>query len=195
MSRHVVGNFKGIGKVYGQVFIDSYSRVADTKLSQEKTALTSADLLNDRVLPWYEEQGVPLLRILTDRGSDYKGRVANHAYELYLSVEGLTHTTPKAYCPQTNGMCERFNKPMKQEFFATAMRKKLYTSLAELQRDLDAWLWYYNSERPHSGKYCYGKTPLQTFEASKGLALAKHNALMFYKEASASSQLTDKKIV
>ena len=71
--------FKGIGKVYGQVFIDSYSRVAATKLYREKTALTSADLLNDRVLLWYQEQGVPLLRILTDRGSEYKGKVANHA--------------------------------------------------------------------------------------------------------------------
>ena len=156
--------------------------------------MTSADLLNDRVLPWYQEQGVPLLRILTDRGSEYKGRVANHAYELFLSIEGIPHTTTKAYSPQTNGMCERFNKPMKQEFFARAMRKKIYTSLAELQRDLDEWLCYYNAERPHSGKYCYGKTPLQTFMASKGLAVEKHNELMFYKEAADSRQLTDKKI-
>ena len=192
---YYVGNFKGIGKVYGQVFIDSYSRVADTKLYQEKTAITSADLLNDRVLPWYQEQGVPLLRILTDRGSEYKGRVENHAYELFLSVEGIVHTTTKAYSPQTNGMCERFNKTMKQEFFDTAMRKKIYTSLSALQRDLDEWLSYYNSERPHSGKYCYGKTPLQTFMDSKEVAVEKHNELSFYKEAADSCQITDKIIV
>ena len=131
---------------------------------------------------------------MTDRGSEYKGQVANHAYALFLSVEGITHTTPKAYSPQTNGMCERFNKTLKQEFFDTAMRKKIYTSLSELQSDLDEWLCYYNSDRPHSGKYCYGKTPLQRFMDSKGLAVEKHNELMYYKKASDSCQLTDKKV-
>ena len=191
---YYVGNFKGIGKVYGQVFIDSYSRLADTKLYKEKTALTSADLLNDRILPWYQRHEVPLLRILTDRGSEYKGRLENHAYELFLSVEGISHTTTKAYSPQTNGMCERFNKTMKEEFFDTAMRKKLYRTLEELQGDLDAWLVYYNEERVHSGRYCYGKTPLKTFIDSKGMALEKNNELMFYKERAYSQELADKNI-
>lgn len=79
-------------------------------------------MLNDRVLPWYETQGIPILRILTDRGSEYKGNIEHHAFELFLSIEGIEHTTAKAYSPQTNGMCERFNKTMKQEFFDTAMR-------------------------------------------------------------------------
>ena len=187
-------NFKGIGKVSGQVFIDSYSRVADTKLYKEKTALTSADVLNDRILPWYQRHEVPLLRILTDRGSEYKGSLENHAYELFLSVEGISHTTTKAYCPQTNGMCEGFNKTMKEEFFDTAMRKKLYRSLEELQADLDAWLVYYNEERVDSGRYCYGKTPLKTFIDSKGMALEKNNELMFYKEKAYSQELADKNI-
>ena len=191
---YYVGNFKGIGKVYGQVFIDSYSRLADTKLYKEKTALTSADVLNDRILPWYQRHEVPLLRILTDRGSEYKGSLENHAYELFLSVEGISHTSTKAYCPQTNGMCERFNKTMKEEFFDTAMRKKLYRSLEELQADLDAWLVYYNEERVDSGRYCYGKTPLKTFIDSKGMALEKNNELMFYKERAYSQELADKNI-
>lgn len=174
---YYVGNFKGIGKVYGQVFIDSYSRVADVKLYEDKTALTSADMLNDRIIPWYDEQGVPILRVLTDRGSEYKGKIENHAYQLFLSIEGIEHTTTKAYSPQTNGMCERFNKTMKQEFFDTAMRKKIYSSLVELQQDLDAWLHYYNHERPHSGRYCYGKTPMQTFIDSKKLAVEKSNEI------------------
>ena len=121
---YYVGTFKGIGKVYTQTFIDTYSRVADTKLYTEKTAITSADILNDRVLPWYEEEGVPILRILTDRGTEYKGNVENHAFELFLSIEGIEHTTTKAYHPQTNGICERFHKTMKTEFFEIAMRKK-----------------------------------------------------------------------
>ena len=180
--------------MHPKVFIASYSRVADVKRYEDKTALTSADLLNDRVLPWYQEQEVPLLRILTDRGSEYKGKLENHAYALFLSVEGITHTTTKAYSPQTNGMCERFHKTMKQAFFDTAMRKKIYQRISALQIDLDSWLCYYNGARPHSGKYCYGKTPLQTFRDSKGLALEKHNVLRFYKEVADKCELTDKKI-
>ena len=67
--------------------------------------------------------------------------------------------------------------------------------MAELHRDLDVWLSYYNADRPHSGKYCYGKTPLQTFRDTKGLALEKYHELMLYKEVSDSEQLADKKIV
>ncbi len=143
---YYVGNFKGIGKVYGQTFIDSYSRVTDAKLYTDKTAITSADMLNDRVLPWYEEQGIPILRILTDRGTEYKGNIEHHAFELFLSIEGIEHTVTKAYSPQTNGICERFHKTMKNEFYDTAMRKKIYNSLFELQKDLDTWLHYYNNE-------------------------------------------------
>lgn len=122
---------------------------------------------------------MPILRILTDRGTEYKGKIENHAYQLFLSIEGIEHTITKAYSPQTNGICERFNKTMKQEFFETAMRKKIYLSLEELQLDLDIWLEYYNNERPHSGKYCYGKTPMQTFKDSKRLAVEKSNEILY----------------
>jgi transposase InsO family protein len=175
-----VGNFKGIGKVYGQVFIDSYSRVTSAKLYTEKTALTAADLLNDKVLPWYQEQNVPILRILTDRGTEYKGnKVEHHAFELLLSTAGIEHTVNKAYSAQTNGFCEGFNKTMKQEFFDVAMRKTTYANLSDLQEALDSWLHYYNYERPHSGKYCYGKTPIQTWEDSKKLVLEKNNPISY----------------
>ena len=188
---YYVGNFKGIGKVYGQTYIDSYTRVAEAKLYTEKTAITSADILNDRVLPWYEEQGVPILRIMTDTGTEYKGTIEHHAYELFLSIEGIEHTVTKAYSPQTNGMCERFHKTMKTEFYDTAMRKKIYTSLEELQRDLDKCLYEYNYERSHSGKYCYGKTPMQTFIDSKHLALEKNNELLYLASMSDSREYTD----
>ncbi|WP_342271063.1 IS481 family transposase [Candidatus Tisiphia endosymbiont of Parasteatoda lunata] len=188
---YYVGNFKGIGKVYGQTFIDSYSRVTDAKLYTDKTAITSADMLNDRVLPWYEEQGIPILRILTDRGTEYKGNIEHHAFELFLSIEGIEHTVTKAYSPQTNGICERFHKTMKNEFYDTAMRKKIYNSLFELQKDLDTWLHYYNNERPHSGKYCYGKTPMQTFKDSKKLAFEKNNDILYLEHLSDSQNLSD----
>jgi len=70
-------------------------------------AITSADLLNDRVLPFFEEHQIPLLRILTDRGSEYKGKPEHHEYELYLTIEGIEHSKTQVRHPQTNGICER----------------------------------------------------------------------------------------
>ncbi len=170
---YYVGTIKGIGRIYQQTFIDTYSKVAFAKLYTRKTALTAADLLNDRVVPWFEQQDVPLLRILTDRGTEYNGSLQHHEYQLYLAIEGIAHTRTKARSPQTNGICERFHRTVQDEFYQVTFRKKLYTSLDELQVDLDEWLEQYNRERSHSGKYCEGRTPLQTFRETKHLAYQK----------------------
>lgn len=170
---YYVGTIKGVGRIYQQTFIDTYSRVAFCKLYTERTAIVAADLLNDRVLPFFNEQGIALLRILTDRGTEYLGRVERHAYQLYLAVEDIDHTKTKARSPQTNGICERFHRTIKQEFYDITFRKKLYRSVEELQIDLDHWLGTYNNQRPHSGRYCYGKTPMQTFNESRHIALDK----------------------
>src|SRR5215467_16151548 len=170
---YYVGTIKSIGRIYGQTFIDTYSKLDLVKLYDRKNALVAADLLNDRVLPFFEEHEIPLLRVLTDRGTEYCGQREHHEYELYLAVENIDHSRTKARHPQTNGICERFHRTIQEEFYATAFRKKLYTSLEELQADLDAWLEEYNRTRPHSGKYCYGKTPLQTFLDSLALAREK----------------------
>jgi hypothetical protein len=172
---YYVGNIKGVGRIYQQTFIDTYSRVAFAKLYTTKHAITSADILNDRVIPFFEENNIPLLRILTDRGTEFKGKPEHHEYELYLSLEGIDHTKTQVRHPQTNGICERLHRTMQEEFYAIAFRKKLYDNLELLQKDLDAWVEYYNNERPHSGRYCFGKTPMQTF--SESLPLAKDKML------------------
>lgn len=167
---YYVGTMKGVGRIYQQTFIDTYSRVAQAKLYLEKTAITAADMLNDRVVPFFDEQYVNLLRILTDRGTEYCGKVENHSYQLYLAMEDIDHSRTKANHPQTNGICERFHKTMKNEFYDIAFRKKIYSSVEELQIDVDHWIAKYNEQRPHSGKHCYGKTPMQTFREAKHLA-------------------------
>jgi transposase InsO family protein len=167
---YYVGTIKSIGRIYGQTFIDTYSKVAFVKLYDRKNALVAADMLNDRVLPFFDEQGVPLLRVLTDRGTEYCGNREHHEYQLYLAVENIDHSKTKAYSPQTNGICERFHRTMQEEFYSIAFRKRLYSTLDELQADVDAWLKEYNEQRPHSGKYCFGKTPIQTFLDSKYLS-------------------------
>lgn len=170
---YFVGTMKGVGRIYQQTFIDTYSRVALAKLYLEKTALTSADMLNDKVIPFFDEQEIGLLRILTDRGTEYCGKVENHSYQLYLAMEDIDHSKTKANHPQTNGICERFHKTMKNEFYDIAFRKKIYRSLEELQIDVDHWIEKYNTQRPHSGRYCFGKTPIQTFQEAKYLAREK----------------------
>jgi transposase InsO family protein len=170
---YYVGTIKGVGRIYQQTFVDTYSRVAFARLYTEKTAITAADTLNGTVLPFFAAQDVPLLRILTDRGTEYCGKAENHAYQLYLGIENIDHTKTKTSSPQTNGICERFHRTMKQEFYDIAFRKKFYSSIQELQTDADEWLRSYNEQRPHSGKYCYGKTPMQTFRDAKELAQSK----------------------
>jgi transposase InsO family protein len=168
-----VGTIKGVGRIYQQTFIDTYSKVVFVKLYDRKNALVAADWLNDRVLPFFEQQAVPLLRILTDRGTEYCGTLQHHEYQLYLAIENIDHTRTKARHPQTNGICERFHRTIQDEFYAVAFRKKIYTTLEELQKDLDEWVEQYNRERTHTGKYCFGRTPWQTFQETKHLAHAK----------------------
>lgn len=171
---YYVGNMKGVGRIYQQTFVDTYSRVAICKLYTDKTAITSADLLNDRIIPFFAEYNIPLLRVLTDRGTEYCGKVENHAYQLYLAIENIDHSKTKVRSPQSNGICERFHRTLKEEFYDTAFRKKIYNSLEELQVDLDEYLRKYNNQRPHSGKFCYGKTPMQTFLDSVKIAKEKY---------------------
>jgi transposase InsO family protein len=168
-----VGTIKGVGRIYQQTFLDTYTKVAFAKLYDRKNALVAADILNDRVLPFFEQYEIPLLRMLTDRGTEYCGKREDHEYELYLSVEDIDHSKTRVRSPQSNGICERFNKTVLQEFYQVAFRKKVYPSLEELQLDLDRWIEYYNGERTHTGKYCFGKTPMQTFLDAIPLAKAK----------------------
>src|SRR5512134_683940 len=143
-----VGTLKGVGRVYQQTFIDTYAKVAFAKLYDRKTPITAADLLNDRVVPFFDEHAIKLCRVLTDRGTEYCGG-QSHEYELYLAVEDIDHSRTKTKSPQTNGICERFHRTVLDEFYRVAFRKKIYRTIDELQDDLDAWFASYNERRPH----------------------------------------------
>ena len=157
-----VGTLKGVGRIYQQTFVDTYSKVAFAKLYKTKTPITSADILNDKVLPFFESYDLPMLRILTDRGTEYCGKVEQHDFELYLAINGIEHSKTKARHPQTNGICERFHKTILQEFYQSTFRKKIYDTIEGLQEDLDTWINEYNFNRTHQGKMCCGRTPIQT---------------------------------
>ena len=168
-----VGTLKGVGRIYQQTFVDTYSKVAFAKLYTTKTPITAADMLNDRVLLFFEQHELPMLRILTDRGTEYCGKAEHHDYQLYLALNDIEHTKTKAQSPQTNGICERFHKTILQEFYQVTFRKKIYATIESLQKDLDEWINYYNNHRTHQGKKCCRRTPIDTLTDGKQIWLEK----------------------
>ena len=159
---YYVGTIKGVGRIYQQTAIDTHANVGFAKVYAEKTALTAADLFNDKVLPFYDDYNINVLRVLTDNGREFCGLKDNHPYELFLHLNDIEHTKTRVRRPQTNGSVERLNQTIKNEFYEVAFRKKLYRSVEEIQTDLDEFMRYYNDERTNQGKYCLGRTPLQT---------------------------------
>ncbi|MEX0595454.1 MAG: IS481 family transposase, partial [Candidatus Paceibacterota bacterium] len=121
-----VGHIKGVGRIYQQTYVDTYSKHAICKLYTAKTAITSADILNDKVIPFYEAQEMPVLRILTDRGTEFCGKADSHEYQLFLALNDIEHSRTKVKHPQTNGICERFHKTILQEFYQIAFRKQIF---------------------------------------------------------------------
>lgn len=168
-----VGYIKGVGRIYQQTVIDTFSAVGFAKLYTAKVPVTAADILNDRVLPFFESHMIPVMRVLTDRGTEYCGAPEKHLYELFLQMNDIEHTMTKAKSPQTNGICERFHQTVLNEFYKVAFRKTLYKSVEQLQEDLDFYMLQYNEERTHQGKRCKGRTPMQTFLDSLHLAREK----------------------
>jgi len=162
-----VGYLKGVGRIYQQTVIDTYSSVAFAKVYTAKIPVTAADVLNDRVLPFFEDQQIPVLRILTDRGTEFSGALDKHPYELYLELNEIEHTKTKAKSPQTNGICERVHQTILNEFYRVTFRKKVYSDLETLQSDLEGYMNGYNSTRTHQGKRCQGRTPMETFLEGK----------------------------
>ncbi len=164
-----VGYIKGVGKIYQQTMIDTFSNVGFAKLYLDKTSLSAADALNDKVLPFFDDEHMKVLRVLTDNGRKYCGPQDQHKYTLFLHLNDIEHSRTKVRCPQTNGCVEKLNQTIYEEFYKIAFRKKLYSSLETLQEDLDVFMNYYNKDRTNQGKHCEGKTPYETLE--QGYAL------------------------
>ncbi|CDU31554.1 transposase [Burkholderia pseudomallei] len=96
--------------------------MAFATLHDRKAPLPAADLLNDRVAPFFDSAGILLLHVLTDRGTEYCGNPEHREYELYLALEDMDH----ARTPQTGGIVERLHKTMLNEFYRIALRKVVY---------------------------------------------------------------------
>lgn len=164
------GTLKGVGKVYVQVVVDTFCSLAFAKVYTSKMPVTAADTLVDRVLPFYEALGVPVQAILTDNGREFCGKPEGHPFELLLAMEGIEHRTTKIATPRTNGFVERMNRTLLDECFRVAGRQTWYITPAEIQRDLDVFLRYYNLERSHQGYRLKGRTPAQALRETLCIA-------------------------
>lgn len=162
-----VGTLKGIGRVYLQAVVDTYGSFAFGKLYTSKLPETAVDVLYNRVLPFYEAQGLPVEYLLTDNGREYCGRAMIHPYQIFLELLEIQHRRTQVARPRTNGFVERFHRTALDEFFREAFRGKFYASVEELQEDLDGWLQHYNYQRPHRGYRNMGRRPIETIEAGK----------------------------
>lgn len=165
----MVGTLKGIGRVYLQAVVDTYGSFAFGKLYTSKVPETAVDVLYDRVLPFYEAQGLVVENILTDNGREYCGRPMIHPYQIFLELHDIEHRRTKVARPRTNGFVERFNRTVLDEFFREAFRTTFYASVDELQVDLDRWFQHYNYERPHRGYRNLGRRPIETVEMGKAV--------------------------
>lgn len=182
---YYVGYIKGIGKIYQQTGIDTYSNIGFAKLYLDKTQTVAADFLNSKVLPFFDEHRISILRMLTDNGREYCGRSDSHHYQLFLHLSDIEHSRTKVRHPQTNGAVEKLNQTIKNEFYEVAFRKTLYRSLEAMQVDLDIFMKKYNFERTNQGKRCRGRTPYQTFE--EGVRLYKE--MVYYAEKEENEEL------
>lgn len=168
-----VGMMTGVGRIHQQAFIDTYSKRVHATPYDRKTPITAADVLNHRGVPFPDAHDVPLLRILTDRGTDHCASPERHQYDLSRAGEDIDHSRTKTKSPQTNGIVERCHKTALNTFYRIAFRNKLHAALAEPQEDLDEWIKSYTQERPHQGRWCYGTTPMATFPDTAHVAREK----------------------
>jgi transposase InsO family protein len=160
----MVGSLKGVGRIYLQTAIDCFSRFAFGRMYTNKMPVTALHLLNNDVLPFFEQEGIKIDSILSDNGREFCGRPDHHPYELFLQLEGIEHKKTRVRRPQSNGIAERLNRTLLDEHFRVAGRKNWYENIEEMQKDFDAYMHRYNYSRPHQGRNMNGRTPCEVFK-------------------------------
>ena len=158
-----VGTIKGVGRVYQFTGIDTYSSYGWAKLLLDKTADSACDFLTH---VQNSRGDISIHAIMTDNGKEFTTHweSKNHDFEKLLKELNIQHRLTKVRHPWTNGACERLNRTILEEFHQVAFRTKIYTSLEELDQDLQQYILRYNTKRTHHGKRTQGKMPVQLFQ-------------------------------
>lgn len=162
-----VDHFEKLGRLYLHIAIDSYTRYTFARYSLHKSAESCREFLVEEVIPWSQEQGFQIQKILTDRGSEFYNPRTPNEYQTLLREKGIEHLLVKAYnSSQLNGLCRQFEKLVETEFLSSIARENQNKRLWKLQERLDRWMDKYNTETAQPARYCYGKTPAETLAAS-----------------------------
>jgi transposase InsO family protein len=158
-----VGTLKGVGKVYLQTAIDCHSRYAWARLYPSKMPVTAVHLMNNDVIPTFEQHNAKIDAVLSDNGREFCGRPDQHPYELFLQLEEIEHRTTRVKRPQSNGIVERLHRTLLDEHFRVEGRRTWFETVDEMQTVLDSYMDSYNQRRPHQGRGMNGRTPAQAF--------------------------------
>jgi len=155
-----IGKLVYEGRIYLHAVVDSYSNYAFANLYPSKRAATAVAVLDNDVLPFFDERGFPIEAIMTNNGREFCG-TDSHPYESFLKRYKIEHWHSDPGKLHTSGFLARFRGIVIAEFFGEALRTKFYRNSTELQADLETWLDYYNTKRAHRGYPNLGKSPLE----------------------------------
>jgi len=156
-----IGNLKGVGKVWQITACDAASSYGVARILSELSAAAVARFLRDVLLPAVTGAGWSLRRVLTDGGPEFKAEFAAACIAL-----GIRHTRIKPRHAWTNGFVERLQQTILTEHWRVVFRRNYFTSRQALDRTLQAFLRFYNFERPHHGYRVRGRTPATIFHGA-----------------------------
>ncbi len=166
MDTFYVGTLKGVGRIYQFTAIDTFSSYAWAELYTDKSAKSACDFLTHLQ---ENRRDISIHAMLTDNGKEFTTHweSKNHDFEHLLKKFEIQHRLTKVRHPWTNGACERLNRTILEEFHQVAFRSKIYSSVEELNQDLQVFLSFYNTRRTHQGKRNLGRPPSQLFQLPK----------------------------
>jgi Integrase core domain/Helix-turn-helix domain len=158
-----IGNLKGVGKVYQLTAIDTATRWAIIMivLGVPNGAVTARFL--HHVIGRYRRLGVTMRCVLSDNDPEYIARTFTDA----LAAKELTHQRIPPRSPNYNAVCERFQGTALQECWRPAFHRRRFTSIRQLQAEIDSWLLHYNNRRRNHSDYMRGRTPRAVLESHR----------------------------
>ena len=150
-----IGKLKGVGKVWQITACDAATSYALAQIFVgDPRSEVSARFLRDRVVPEFRKAGWEVKRVLTDGGSEFKGAFLRTCGQL-----GIRRTRTKPKHAWTNGFVERLQGTILHEHWRIEFRRRFFTKASQLEASLQAFLRFYNHERPHRGYRTRGRTP------------------------------------
>ena len=165
-----MGRLKGVGKIWQYSAVDGACSFGFAVVRRgEKSARAAAEFLEHHVVPVYREAGITLREVVVDGGPEFQGEFRRRCAKLGISRHQLP---PRS--PDLNAFVERFQGTVLHLHYRTAFRYRFYTSAGDIDADLQAWLRFYNFERPHRGYRTRGRRPAEIFYADRpALLVAK----------------------